>query len=106
MDREYLDKKLNSCVISISLLLLAFFVLFILGIIYSPCWSANDKLFFGFVGILILLLTLVNFPVGYFFKEKIVLRNFDVTILFYTVVLIGVIIGLGIVRIILTEVDC
>jgi hypothetical protein len=61
---------------------------------------------FGFLGILILLVTLVNFPVGYFFKEKLSLKHFDAKIIFYGLVITGTLIGFGIVQIILSNNTC
>ena len=96
-----MDKALNSYILVISFLLIDIFVLAIINSYYNPEWNTNTKIVLGFIGIGILLFTLINFPVGYLFKDKVVLKNFNVTIIFYGVILTGIILGFGIVRIIL-----
>jgi hypothetical protein len=100
------DKTLNSYIFSISAISIGLIIVSILQSIYSPCWSSNDKLIFGFIGILILLVTLVNFPVGFFFKEKLSFKYFDAKIIFYGLVIACIIIGFGIVQIVLSNNSC
>lgn len=90
----------------ISAISLGLIILFILQVIYDSCWSSDLKMNFGFIGILILLITLINFPVGYFFKEKITLKRFNVNIIFYSLIITGTLIGFGIVRIVLSTIIC
>ncbi|MHA1982780.1 MAG: hypothetical protein ACW967_00400 [Candidatus Hodarchaeales archaeon] len=101
-----MDKTVNSYVFSISVISIGLIIVSILQSVYSPCWSPNDKLIFGFIGILILLVTLVNFPVGYFFKENLSFKLFDAKIIFYGLVIVGIIIGFGIVQIVLSNNSC
>ena len=101
-----MDKTLNSYIFGISSISIGLILLIILQIVYSPCWNTGDKTLFGFIGILILLITLINFPVGYFFKEKISLESYNIDIIFYSLIITGIIFGFGIVRIVLSNTAC
>ena len=101
-----MNRSVNSYMLGITFISIGLAIVFILQIIYSPCWIARDKTLFGFIGILILLITLINFPVGYFFKEKITFTDYDINIIFYSLIITGIIIGFGIVRIIITNTVC
>ncbi|MHA1984813.1 MAG: hypothetical protein ACW967_10685 [Candidatus Hodarchaeales archaeon] len=101
-----MDKTLNSYIFSLSAISIGLIIISILQFIYSPCWTPNQKLIFGFTGIFILLITLVNFPVGYFFKEKLTFTHLDAKIIFYGLLITGLLIGFGIVQIVLSNNTC